>query len=193
MGVVHASGTSLEAAPPRHRPRRAPLAARTRFEQLAILGGPPAFPEVLHVGRPNVGDRRRLLARLRDMLDRRWLTNNGPYVRELEARLARLLGVRHCLAVSNATTGLQLAIRATGLSGEVIVPSFTFVATAHALAWEGITPVFADISAGAPTLDPASVERLVTPRTSGIIGVHVWGRPCDVDGLDEVAPRRERR
>ena len=78
------------------------------------------------------------------------------------------------------------------MTGEVIVPAFTFVATAHALAWQGITPVFCDIDPATHTLDPARVEALVTPRTSGIIGVHLWGRPCDVEALEDIA-RRPRR
>ena len=182
--------TSVVLPSRRAKPGRLPMGARRRLEDLAILGNPPAFSEPLHVGRPNVADRRRLLARLTDMLDRRWLTNNGPFVRELEERLAALLGVRHCLAVANGTAGLELAIRAAGLAGEVIVPSFTFVATAHALAWHGITPVFADVSPGLPTLDPVAVERLITPRTTGIIGVHAWGRTCDVEALEDLARRR---
>jgi dTDP-4-amino-4,6-dideoxygalactose transaminase len=179
-----------EGSTPPAAARRLAVAEKSGLDQLAIFGGAPAFSEPLHVGRPSLGDRRRLLARLRDMLDRRWLTNNGPYVRELEAGLARLLGVQHCVAVCNGTVGLELAIRATGLAGEVVIPSFTFVATAHALTWHGITPVFCDVADGAPTLDPLAVERLITPRTTGIIGVHVWGRPCDVDALASIARAR---
>ena len=116
------------------------------LDELAIFGGDPSFDEPLHVGRPNIGDREELLLeRITDMLDRRWLTNDGPLVREFEARLADYLGVRHCIAMCNATVALEIAIRALGLKGEVIVPSFTFVATAHALQWQEITPVFCDI------------------------------------------------
>lgn len=162
---------------------------KQRADELAILGGQPAFVEPLHVGRPNVGDRRRFIARLEEILDRRWLTNDGPVVRELEQRLADRLQVRHCVAVCNGTVGLEIAIRAVGLTGEVIVPSFTFVATAHALTWLGLTPVFADVESAAHTLDPKSVERLVSPRTTGIIGVHLWGRACQVDALSKIAER----
>jgi dTDP-4-amino-4,6-dideoxygalactose transaminase len=160
------------------------------LSELAILGGRPAFAESLHVGRPNIGSRARLLARIDDILDRRWLTNNGPYVQELERRVAAYVGVRHCIAVCNATVALELAVRAAGLSGEVIVPSMTFVATAHALDWQQITPVFCDVDPRTCTLDPARVAEAITPRTTGIIGVHLWGRACDVAGLEEVARRR---
>jgi len=154
---------------------------------LAILGNPPAFAEALHVGRPNIGDRARFFARLNDILDRRWLTNRGKYVIELERRIADLVGVRNCILVSNGTIGLELLIRALELRGEVIVPAFTFVATAHALQWQEITPVFADVDPDTHCLDPVSVRSMITPRTSGIIGVHVWGRPCAIEDLGAIA------
>ena len=161
--------------------------------QLAVLGGRPTFREKLHVGRPNVGDRESFLTRVGDMLDRLWLTNDGPFVQQLEQRIAAYLGVRHCVAVCNGTVALEIAIRALGLSGEVIVPSYTFIATAHALQWQQITPVFADIREKTHNLDPDAVERMITPRTTGIIGVHLWGQACDVDALTEVARRRNLR
>jgi dTDP-4-amino-4,6-dideoxygalactose transaminase len=165
--------------------------AKPRQRDLAIFGRPPAFAEKLHVGRPNIGDRDRLLARINDMLDRNWLTNDGPYVRQFETQIAEYLGVRHCVAMCNGTIALEIAIRALGLSGEVIVPSFTFVATAHALQWQEITPVFCDIDPATHSLNPAQVEKMITPRTTGIIGVHTWGRPCDIAALDRVARRRK--
>lgn len=159
--------------------------------QLAVLGGTPAFSELVHVGRPNVLDRAAFLQRVEEILDRNWLTNNGPVVQEFERRLADYLGVKHCIAVCNATIGLELAIRALGLKGEVIIPSYTFVATAHALQWQEITPVFADIDPATHTLDPAAVERHISPRTTGIIATHLWGRACDVAALTELAQRRQ--
>jgi len=147
------------------------------------------FGDALHVGRPNIGNRQRFLQRVNDILDRRWLTNHGPNVEDFEREIARRVGVRHCIAVCNATVGLEIATRACGLLGEVIVPSFTFVATAHALQWQQITPVFCDIDPKTGNLDPERVESLITPRTTGILGVHVWGRPCDVTALADVARR----
>src|SRR5205823_3737043 len=128
-------------------------------------------------------------ARFDDMLDRGWLSNEGPFVQEFEKRIEQMLGVRHCIAMCNATVGLEIAIRAAGLTGEVIVPSFTFVATAHALQWQQITPVFCDIDPKSYTLDPARIEELITPRATGLIGVHLWGRPCDVEALTDIARR----
>ncbi|MEN1957647.1 DegT/DnrJ/EryC1/StrS family aminotransferase [Luteimonas changyuni] len=154
---------------------------------LAINGAPPAFADLLHVGRPNIGDQEVFLQHVKDILDNRWLTNNGPLVQEFERRVAAYLGVKHCVAMCNGTIALEIAIRALGLSGEVIVPSWTFVATAHALYWQGITPVFADIDPATHNLDPQSVRRMITPRTSGIIGVHLWGRAAPVAELQAIA------
>lgn len=157
---------------------------------LAINGGSPAFEEPLHVGRPNIGDRERFLVRINDMLDRRWFTNNGPYVQEFEQQLAEYTGVRHAVAMTNATIAQEIAVRAVGIHGEVIMPSFTFIATAHALQWQEITPVFCDVAPGTHHIDPNRVEDMITPRTSAIIGVHVWGAPCAIDELTEIANRR---
>lgn len=164
-----------------------------RVEELAIMGGTPSFEEILHVGRPNIGDSKRLLERISDTLDRGWLTNNGPNVQELERELSKLLGVEHCIATCNATAALEITIKATGLTGEVIVPSWTFIATAHALQWQEITPVFCDVDPVTHNLDPRRVEEMLTSRTTGIMGVHLWGRPCDIDALAYIARRHNIR
>ena len=156
---------------------------------LALLGGNPAFSAELHVGKPNLGDRQRLLARIEGILDRRWFTNNGACVQELERRIAELLRVRYCVVMCNATVALEIVTRAVGMRGEVIAPSFTFVATAHALQWQEITPVFCDVDPQTHTMDPAQIERLITPRTTGIVPVHLWGTGCDVAGIAEIARR----
>lgn len=157
---------------------------------LALYGGQPAFAEPLHVGRPNIGNRERFLERVNAMLDRRWFTNNGPYVQEFEHKLAEYTGVKHAVVMTNATLAQEIAVRAAGVSGEVVLPSFTFIATAHALQWQEITPVFCDVAPGTHHIDPNRVEDMLTPRTSAIIGVHVWGAPCDIDALTEIAHRR---
>ena len=143
---------------------------KERIDDLAIFHGEPAFEEALHVGRPNLGDRERLLMRINDMLDRKWLSNNGPYVQELEQRIADMIGVKNCILMCNGTVALEIAIRSLELKGEVILPSFTFVATAHALQWQEITPVFCDVDPRTHTIDPACIEKMITPRTTGIIG-----------------------
>src|SRR5207237_5707535 len=122
--------------------------------------------------------------------ERRWLTNSGHYVQECEKRLGEFLGMKHVIAMCNATVAIEIATRALGMKDEVVVPSFTFIATAHALQWQEITPVFCDIDPRTHTLDPKQVERMITPRTTGIIAVHLWGRACDVDALEEIARSR---
>lgn len=158
--------------------------------RLAVLGGPMAFARPLHVNRPNVGNRARLLERIEKMLDSRWFSNGGPLVGEFESAIANYVGAKHCVATCNGTAALMLAVRGLDLQGEVIVPSFTFVATAHALQWQQTSPVFADIDPLTHNIDPAAVEKLITPRTTGLIGVHLWGRACAVDALQEIATRR---
>jgi dTDP-4-amino-4,6-dideoxygalactose transaminase len=154
---------------------------------LAINGAAPAFDDPLHVGRPNMGDRDAFMRHVGDIFDRRWLSNDGPLVQEFERRVADHLDVKHCVAMCNGTIALEIAIRALGLEGEVIVPAYTFVATAHALQWQGITPVFADIDPATHTLSPEAVRKMITPRTTGIIGVHLWGRAAPVEALEAVA------
>ncbi|MCG8058791.1 MAG: aminotransferase class I/II-fold pyridoxal phosphate-dependent enzyme [Candidatus Thiodiazotropha endolucinida] len=154
---------------------------------LAINGAEPAFTEPLHVGRPSIGDRELFLRFTNEILDRQWLTNNGPVVRELEGRIADYHDVSHCVAMCSGTVALEIAIRALQLKGEVIVPSYTFIATAHALHWQAITPIFADIDPHTHNLDPTAVRRMITPRTTGIIGVHLWGRIAAVEALQSIA------
>ena len=162
---------------------------KASLDEFAIFGGTPAFAEQLHVGRPNIGDRDRLLGLFNQILDTKRLSNMGPLEREFEQRVAEMLGVKHCIAICNATVALEIAIRALGLTGEVIVPSFTFIATAHALQWQQIVPVFCDVDPETHCLDPRSVERMITSRTTGIVGVHLWGRACEIDALTEIADR----
>ncbi|MDP2291322.1 MAG: DegT/DnrJ/EryC1/StrS family aminotransferase [Actinomycetota bacterium] len=158
-------------------------------DSLVAFGGTSTTDRVLYVGRPNIPDREAVLARVGAALDRKWLSNDGPMVREFEEVIEARLGVRHCVAVANATQGLSITAAALGLHGEVVVPAFTFVATAHSLAWLGITPVFCDIDRRSHQIDPAAVEAAITERTTGILAAHTWGRPCDIDALDAVAAR----
>ncbi|MFC8130515.1 DegT/DnrJ/EryC1/StrS family aminotransferase [Streptomyces sp. NPDC057302] len=154
---------------------------------LACFGGEPAFADDIRVGTPNVPAKERYLELVSQAIDRRWLSNLGPLVQEFEGRAAERTLRRHNTATSNATAALQVAAKACGLTGEVIMPSFTFVATAHAMSWIGLTPVFCDVDPATGTLDPLSVAKAVTPRTGGILGVHIWGNLCDSAALDEVA------
>jgi dTDP-4-amino-4,6-dideoxygalactose transaminase len=154
----------------------------------ATLGGTPLFPDGLPLARPSIADPARLARELERIVSSDVLTN-GPTVRKLEERAAEYLGVRHCVAVASCTTGLMLVLRAAEVSGDVIVPSFTFAATAHAVAWNGLRPVFADVDPQTLTLSAAAAERAIGVRVSAILGTHLYGAPCDVDGLAEVARR----
>jgi dTDP-4-amino-4,6-dideoxygalactose transaminase len=157
--------------------------------ELAVFTGHPAFLSPLHVGTPQPVDADGFVGRVRDILDSRWFTNDGPCVKEFERRVAEELDVEHCIAVCNGTIALELSAGAAELTGEVIVPSFTFVATAHALRWRGLTPLFCDVDPSTHNLDLAHLEGLINERTSAIIGVHVWGRPAYSEHLERLAER----
>ena len=154
----------------------------------AALGGQPLFPDGLPLARPALADPDAVARTAQTILASGMLTN-GPTVRQLEARAAEYLGVRHCVAVSSCTAGLMLVLRASGLSGDVVLPSFTFSATAHAVAWNSLRPVFTDIRPDTLLLDPASAARATSMRTSAILATHTYGTPCDVEALSKVARR----
>ncbi len=144
---------------------------------------------MLLVGRPNLGNHATFMKHLEGIFARRWFTNNGQVVQGLESRLCAYLGVKHCIPVCNATIGLQVACHALDLTGEVIMPAFTFVATPHSVQWEGLKPVFVDIDPTTHVMDPTKVEAAITPRTTGILGVHAWGRACNPEALQQIADR----
>ncbi|HXD76068.1 MAG TPA: DegT/DnrJ/EryC1/StrS family aminotransferase [Vicinamibacterales bacterium] len=148
------------------------------------------FSEPIYVTRPLLPALDELQARLGDVWKTQWLTNGGEQHEQLERAIAARLGVEQLSLFNNGTIALLIAIRALNLRGEVITTPFTFPATPHVLAWAGITPVFADIDPVRLTIDPAHVEALVTPKTTAILGVHVYGTPCDVDALSGIAARR---
>jgi len=147
------------------------------------------FPEPIYVTRPLLPPLADVQARLADVWKAQWLTNGGDQHVQLERALVERLGVQQLSLFNNGTIALLTAIRALDLQGEVITTPFTFPATPHVLAWAGITPVFADIDPVRLTIDPARVEALITPKTTAILGVHVYGVPCDVDALAAVAAR----
>ena len=118
-----------------------------------------------------------------------WVTNNGELVQELEQKLKQYLGVKHLLFCANGTIVLQMAIKALGLSGEIITTPFSYVATANAIAWEGCTPVFVDIEPQTFTLDPEKMEAAITPRTQAILATHVYGFPCKIEAIQAIAQK----
>jgi dTDP-4-amino-4,6-dideoxygalactose transaminase len=157
--------------------------------QKSMMGESFAGKKTLHIGRPNLGRQRSFIARIKKIWSTRRLSNSGPMVQEFEKRIVEILGVKHAVAMCNATAAIEIACHALGLKGEVIVPSYTFIATAHALQWQGITPVFADMDPATHNLNPEKIEKLITPKTTGIIGVHVWGRGCDTEAIEKVAAK----
>lgn len=152
----------------------------------ALLGGKPAFPEGIPLVRPSVPDADRVTERVRAILASGILTN-GPHVRELERRTAEYLGVRHCVAVSSCTAGLMLVLKVAELTGDVVLPSFTFAATAHAVVWNGLRPVFCDVDPATLTLSAEAARRACGVRTSAILATHTYGTPCDVEALAAIA------
>lgn len=154
----------------------------------AFAGGIALFPDGLPLCRPSIPDKRKVSAALDLILDNGTLTK-GQYLSELEREVSEYLDVRHCIAVSSCTSGLMLVLRASGLSGDIILPSFTFSATVHAAAWNGLRPVFADIDVRTLTLSSSAVSKAIGVRTSAILAMHTFGTPCDIEGLTEIAVR----
>jgi dTDP-4-amino-4,6-dideoxygalactose transaminase len=124
---------------------------------------------------------------LHSIWERQWLTNNGPLVNDFELKLKTYLHLEHLLYVSNGTTALQIAIKALGLTGEIITTPFSFVATSSSIVWEGCEPVYTDIEPETFNIDPAKIEAAITPRTSAILATHVFGNPCNIDAIQAIA------
>src|SRR5687767_11548371 len=127
------------------------------------------------------------VAYLERIWETKWVTNRGELVQELEAQLKDYLGVERLLAVNNGTIALQVAIKALGLSGEIITTPFSYVATVSSMIWENCLPVFVDIDPEYLTIDEARIENAITKSTSAILVTHVYGNPCNVDTIGEIA------
>jgi len=164
---------------------------RHTVEELGIFGNAPLFDEPKRVGVPNISTPAKFRKALADIFQRKWLTNEGKYVQRFENMIQEYTGVRNAIAVNNGTTGLEIAIRALGLSGEVIVPSYTFIATPHSLLWSGISPIFCDIDPGTYNIDVNKAAQLINKRTSGIIAVDVYGRPSAKEELESLAKEHD--
>lgn len=128
---------------------------------------------------------------LNGIWERHHLTNQGPLVTELEAKLKSYLGLEQLHFCSNGTVVLQLALRALGIDGEVITTPFSYCATSHVIVWEKATPVFADILPDTLCIDPDAIEAAITPRTQAILATHVYGIPCDVDRIEAIARKHD--
>lgn len=141
----------------------------------------------IYVTRPSLPDLEDFIPSLREIWDSKILTNGGPFHEKFEQQLCAYLGVKQIALFANATIGLVTALQALRITGEVITTPYSFVATAHSLLWNGIKPVFADIDPHTLNLDPSKIEAAITPQTTAIMPVHVYGHPCDVDGIQAIA------
>ena len=141
----------------------------------------------IYVTQPLLPPLEEFLPYLEQIWESKWLTNAGPFHQELEKKLAGYLGVEHLALFANGTLALVTALQALRITGEVITTPFSFVATAHSLLWNGIKPVFVDIHPATFNLDPEKIEAAITPHTTAIMPVHVYGKPCDVEKIQKIA------
>jgi dTDP-4-amino-4,6-dideoxygalactose transaminase len=147
------------------------------------------FKDPIYVTRPMLADLEEVHQELREIWDSQWLTNGAAKHQKLEEELKKTLGVPGLSIFNNGTIALIVAIQSLRLSGEVVTTPFTFPATTHVLPWNNITPVFCDIDETTLTLDADKLEKAITPKTTGILGVHVYGMPCNVQKIQEIADR----
>lgn len=144
---------------------------------------------MIPVTKPFLPPQEDYLALVEGIWKRQWLTNMGPLASELEMKLKEYLGVNHLLYVTNGTVALQMAIKALGLTGEIITTPFSFVATTSSIVWEGCTPVFVDIDEKTLNIDASKIEAAITDKTQAILATHVYGNPCDVEVIDVIAKK----
>nr|WP_316927856.1 DegT/DnrJ/EryC1/StrS family aminotransferase [Bizionia argentinensis] len=128
-------------------------------------------------------------ALLKRSWDTQWITNRGDLVKELESKIKETFNIPYMIATTNGTLPLQIAIKALGLTGEIITTPFSYIATSSVIAWEGCKPVFADIDPETFNIDPSKIEAQITAKTSGIIATHVFGNPCDIEAMDKIAQK----
>jgi dTDP-4-amino-4,6-dideoxygalactose transaminase len=143
----------------------------------------------IFVTRPTLPSLSEFYTHLENIWESKWLTNNGPYHQKFEKALCEYFNVNYCNLCTNGTLALMIAIKSLSVKGEVITTPFSFVATAHAIHWNGCKPVFCDIEEKTLNINPEKIESLITPKTKAILPVHVYGNPCDVKRLDEIAER----
>jgi dTDP-4-amino-4,6-dideoxygalactose transaminase len=154
----------------------------------ALLGGKPFFAEKINIVRPELPNFTELSSDVSEILQTGMVTK-GHFLAQFEEAIASHLGVKHAVAVSSCTSGLMLSQRALGLTGDVVVPSFTFMATVSSLVWNNLHPVFADVDRKTTNLDPEAAEAAITPATTAILAVHNFGNPADIAELEAVARR----
>lgn len=145
--------------------------------------------KIINVTSPLLPPLEEFLPYLQDIWDRKWLTNNGHYHQQLEEALCQYLKVPYISLFTNGTLPIIVALQALRITGEVITTPYSFVATTHSLWWNGIKPVFVDIDLNTGNLDPDKIEAAITPHTTAIMPVHVYGIPCDVPQIQAIADK----
>lgn len=166
-------------------------AARKHVKNIYQEATPDVDSQKIHVAQPTLPEYEPIDEKFRNIFSSLMLSNFSRYVQELEADVQTRLRVKRALTMPNGTSALMLSLKAMGLTGEVICPSFTFSATGHALIWNGLTPVFADIDPETFNVDPEDVEKKITSRTSAIMAVHIFGNPCEIERLEAIAKRHK--
>lgn len=145
---------------------------------------------MINVTKPNLPSLEEYTELLKGIWERNWLTNNGPLVNELELKLKEYLDLKHLLFLNNGTIAIQLALKALQLNkGEVITTPFSYVATTSSIVWENLTPVFADIDKDTLNIDPEKIEEVITEKTVAILATHVFGNPCDIKKIEQIAQK----
>ena len=143
----------------------------------------------IYVTQPSLPPLKEFIPYLEKIWESRWITNNGPFHKQLEKELADFLGVKHVCLLANGTLALMLALKALDITGEVITSPFSFVATAHSILWNNSEPVFCDIEEKTLNIDPFKIEQLITENTTAIMPVHVYGHPCDNDKIQAISKK----
>jgi len=160
---------------------------KMKTTSFAFFGAKPAFDKPLPIGQLYFPSWQRYEAAFRDIFERQYYTNQGPLTQQLEEKLQQFLGVKHAICVSNATIGLMMLPDAMGLSGKVILPSFTFAASAHSLSWAGLKPAFCDIDLDTHQIAIDQIGALIDKDVSAIMGVNLWGGACNPKALADIA------
>lgn len=163
---------------------------KKRVDDFAIFGGKTVFDRPLHVAQVNLPSWEEVVSAFHGIFERRYFANHGPLVRELDQRFAEFIGAKHAVCVTNGTVALIILAKALDLSGEVVVPAFTSPATVQALSWAGLTPVLCDVDSNTQMITPETMAPHISPRTSGILCVHLWARPCEPERLEAFATER---
>ncbi len=143
--------------------------------------------KAIYVTQPNLPDLKEFTKYLEEIWESKWITNIGNFHNRFESKLTEFLGVQQCNLFNNGTLALLIGLKALRITGEVITTPFSFVATAHSLLWNGITPVFCDIDEASYNIDPKKIESLISNKTTAILPVHVYGQPCNMEAIQEIA------